>query len=275
MPELPEVETIRRQLVRTIKGQKIVDVEVRWGKRLIPGKSKFIAELKGRTIKDIKRRGKLMQIELSGGKSMFVHLKMTGQLLLKDKDAVAEKHAHVIFKLSGLKDLHWVDMRKFGFIKLMDADEAEAYLASWKFGPEPLARGFTYVVFRDCLMHYPNAKIKPKLMEQTCVAGIGNIYAVEALWAAKIHPLTKIKDIPEVKFKKLHRDIVRILKDAVKTGGTSAANYFDAFGKAGGYEKKIKAYQQEGKPCQHCGTKLIKLKVGGRGTVICPKCQKF
>lgn len=275
MPELPEVETIRRQLVRAIKGKKINDVVVRWGQRLQPGKSKFIAGLKGRTIKGITRRGKLMRFDLSGSKSMFVHLKMTGQLLLKDKKAEPTKHTHVIFQLSGSKDLHWVDMRKFGFIKLLDADTAEAYVASWKFGPEPLTRGFTYKVFRDCLMHYPNAKIKPKLMEQTCIAGIGNIYAVEALWAAKVHPQSIIKNIPEVKLKKLHRDIIRILKAAVAIGGTSAENYFDAFGKVGGYEKKLKAYQQEGQPCKHCQTKLTKMKVGGRGTVICPKCQKL
>jgi len=275
MPELPEVETIRRQLARSIKGKKINDVTVRWGKRLVPGKSKFVAGLKGRTIKDIRRHGKLMRLELSGGKVLFVHLKMTGQLLLKDKKAVPEKHAHVILKLAGSKDLHWVDMRKFGFLKLLDAEAAEAYLASWNFGPEPLARGFTYQVFRDCLTHSPNAKIKPKLLEQTCIAGIGNIYAVEALWAAKIHPLSAIKNIPETKLKKLHRDIVRILKDAVKVGGTSASDYYDAFGDAGGYEKKLKAYQQEGKPCKRCRAKLKKIKVAGRGTVICPKCQKL
>jgi len=275
MPELPEVETIRRQLSRVIKGKRVNDVVVRWGKRLLPGKTKFIAGVKGRTISSVERRGKLLQIKLSGGKTMFVHLKMTGQMLLKDKSEVPGKHAHVVFKLSGSKDLHWVDMRKFGFIKLLGAEEAEAYLASWKFGPEPLARGFTHQVFRDCLMSYPNAKIKPKLLEQTCIAGIGNIYAVEALWASKIHPLTLIKNIPEKKFKKLYSDVVRILKAAVKVGGTSASDYYDVFGDAGGYEKKLKAYQQEGKPCQHCRTKLTKMKVGGRGNVYCPKCQKL
>ncbi len=275
MPELPEVETIRRQLSRVIKGKKIKSVEVRWGKRLTPSKHEFITELTGRKILRIERRGKLIRFYLSGGKSMIVHLKMTGLLLLKSKDAKPTKHTHVIFRLSGTRDLHWEDIRKFGFIKVLDNDQAEAYLASWKFGPEPLARGFTFAVFQDCLMNYPNAKIKPKLMEQTCIAGIGNIYAVEALWAAKIHPLTKIKDIREAELKKLHRTIVKILKDAVATGGTSAENYFDAFGKAGGYEKKLKAYQQEGQPCPHCRTKLIKIKVGGRGTVICPKCQKL
>lgn len=275
MPELPEVETVRRQLTKNISGRRITDVVVRFGKKLSPTKTRFVNQVKGRTINKVERRGKLLRFRLSGGYSMFVHLKMTGVILIRDRNAAVDKHTHLVFKLSGGKEVHWNDLRKFGFLKLLPDDEAETYLASWNFGPEPLERGFTYQVFKDCLLAYPKAKIKPKLLEQSCIAGIGNIYAIESLWRAKIHPLTKIADVPEAKLERLHQAIVAVLKDAVKHKGTTAENYFDAFGNSGGYEKKLKMYKREGRPCLRCRTKLEKIKVGGRGTVICPKCQKL
>lgn len=275
MPELPEVETIRRQLSKAIVKKKINDVVIRWNKRLEPSKKKFTEQVIGRTIKNVERRGKLLRINLTGDRSIFVHLKMTGKLMLKDKDEKPTKHTHVILVLSGKHDLHWEDFRKFGYLKLLPGQEADAYVASRNFGPEPLDPSFTFEKFKMCLNAYPNAKIKPKLLEQTCIAGIGNIYAVESLWSAKIHPLIKIKDIPEAKLQKLFQDLKRILKTAVADGGTSADNYHDVYGKEGGYVHKLKAYKQEGKPCPHCGTKLIKEKIGGRGTVFCPNCQKY
>ncbi len=274
MPELPEVETIRRQLDKAIVNKKINDVVVRWGKRLEPSKTKFVNMAQGRTVKSIERRGKLLRINLSGGWSIFVHLKMTGKLMIKPKGSVPTKHTHVIFVLSGKHDLHWEDVRKFGFLKLLSSKGADEYVESWHFGPEPLDPNFTFDKFKMCLAAYPKAKIKPKLLEQTCIAGIGNIYAVESLWSAKIHPLARIKDIPEAKLKKLFQDLKRILKTAIADGGTSADNYFDAFGGEGKYVHKLKAYKQEGKPCKHCQTKLVKERIGGRGTVFCPKCQK-
>jgi len=275
MPELPEVETIRRQLQRNIVNKKINDVVVRWGKRLEPSRSKFIENVKGRTVKSIERRGKLLRINLSSGWSIFVHLKMTGKLILKRTGTEPTKHTHVVFKLNGKYDVHWEDFRKFGFLKLLSKEDADKYVESWNFGPEPLDPSFTFSKFKMCLNAYPNAKIKPKLLEQKCIAGIGNIYAVESLWSAKIHPLTQIKDIPEDKLKKLFQAIKRILKTAIADGGTSADNYFDAHGGEGKYVYKLKAYKQEGKPCANCKTKIIKEKIGGRGTAYCPKCQKL
>ncbi len=274
MPELPEVETIRRQLSRAIRGARIKNVVVRWGKKLEPGKKKFVETVQSRTIKKIERRGKLLRFYLSGGQQMFVHLKMTGGMFLQKKGTEPTKHTHVVFELNGRYDLHWEDFRKFGFIKVLPDDKADEYVASWKFGPEPLARSFTSEKFSECLLRYPGAKIKPKLLDQKCIAGIGNIYAAEALWAAKINPETQIKQVPQAKIKKLYTAVRDVMQRAVKAGGTSADNYFDAYGEEGDFVPQLKVYGREGEPCRRCKTKLKKIKLGGRGTVLCPKCQK-
>lgn len=285
MPELPEVETIRRQLSRSIKGAKITGVQVRFAGRISPGKAKFVEDLTGKTIKAIVRRAKVLQFELSGGLTMLVHLKMTGRLLLKKsgkagsasggKGAKPTKHTHVIFQLSGGRELHFEDMRKFGWLKVISHEEAEKMLEAHKFGPEPLKKDFGWKRFAQCLGRKPNAKIKPWLMNPTCVVGIGNIYATEALWRAKIHPETQVKKLKDQQIKKLHAAIIHELKQALKDRGTSADDYLDAFGRAGEHDKKLKVYGRAGEPCPRCGLKLMKIKVAGRGTTFCPKCQKY
>jgi len=274
MPELPEVETIRRQLSRQIKGARIKKVVVRWGKKLEPSKKKFVELVQGKTIKKIERRGKLLRFYLSGKQQMFVHLKMSGALLLRPHESQPDKHTHVVFVLSGKDDLHWNDLRKFGFIKVLSDDQAKAYLESWNFGPEPLSRSFTYDTMQECLMRYPGSKIKPKLLDQKCIAGIGNIYAAEALWSAKIHPQSVIKNISDQKFKKLHQAVRDVLQRSIKAQGTTSASFVDAYGDQGAFAAQLKVYGRDGYKCQRCKQKLKKTKLGGRGTVFCPRCQK-
>ncbi|MCH8049669.1 bifunctional DNA-formamidopyrimidine glycosylase/DNA-(apurinic or apyrimidinic site) lyase [Patescibacteria group bacterium] len=274
MPELPEVETIRRQLQRTIKGATIKGVTVRYGKKIAPRSSTFVKMLTGKKVLAVDRRAKILWIKLSGGLNLFVHLKMTGRLLLKKKGERPSKHTHVVFELSGGRELHWEDIRKFGWLKLMPDDEAKKFLEKQSFGPEPISKKFTRPVLSLCLRAHPKAAIKPLLMTQSCVAGIGNIYATEALWMAKIHPLTKVEKISDAQIRLLYSSVVSVLKQAIPARGSSTDAYLDIYGKEGAFVPKLKAYGREGKKCLRCRSILKKIRVGGRGTTICTKCQK-
>ena len=294
MPELPEVETVRRQLEKEIKGTTIKEVVVNFAGRLNLPAKKFSQILTGKKIFGVDRRAKLLVFKLSGNNFILAHLKMSGRfIVLKNKKtnspsftaAVGEgrgggsngqnKHTHTIFKLSGHKELHWNDVRKFGFLKLVDAQGLEKYLAAQNYGPEPLDKSFTWQKMAMCLRAKSKAKIKPHLLDQTCIAGIGNIYATEALWSAKIHPATSVGKLSDEQIKKLHQEIISVLKKSLAVNGTSADAYFDAYGEKGDFEKQLKVYGREGKSCARCRTKLEKMKLGGRGTVFCPKCQKI
>lgn len=294
MPELPEVETIRRQLEKEIKGAIIKEVIVNFSGRLNLPAKKFSQILIGKKILGVDRRAKLLIFKLSDDYFILVHLKMSGRfIILNEKKSNSpspvattgegrgggsngegrDKHTHVIFKLSGDRELHWNDVRKFGFLKLVDAQGLKKYLETQAYGPEPLDKSFTWQKMAMCLRAAPKKKIKPHLLDQTCISGIGNIYATEALWSAKIHPLTPIGKLSDEQIKNLHREIISVLKKSLAAHGTSADSYVDAYGEKGSFEKQLKVYGREGKPCSRCRIKLEKIKVGGRGTVFCPKCQ--
>jgi formamidopyrimidine-DNA glycosylase len=255
----------------------------------LPAK-KFVQLLKGKKILAVERRAKLLIFKLSGGFSILAHLKMSGKFLvvgckgglrvvkggkegLRGVKGVG-KHTHVIFKFSGGKELHWNDVRKFGFLKLVDGAGLKKYLDEQNYGPEPLDNNFTWAKMARRLRLAPKKKIKPRLLDQTCIAGIGNIYATEALWSAKINPKIPIGKISDEKMKFLHHAIVNVLKKSIAARGTSADSYVDAFGEQGEFEKQLKVYGREGKPCRLCKTILKREKIGGRGTAWCPKCQK-
>jgi len=284
MPELPEVETIRRQLARAIVGAAIKDVVVNFSGRLNLPAKKFVQAIKGKKFIGVERRAKLLIFKLSGGFFILAHLKMSGKFLIKNTIALHCRHdgggegrgkyTHVIFKLSGDRELHWNDFRKFGFLKLVDAAGLEKYLEAQAYGPEPLDKSFTWKKMAMCLRSAPKKKIKPHLLDQTCIAGIGNIYATEALWFAKINPLTPVGKISDAQMKLLYREIISILKKSIIAHGTSADAYVDVFGEEGKFEKQLKVYGREGKLCLRCKTKLKKEKIGGRGTVFCSICQK-
>lgn len=274
MPELPEVETIRRQLARAIKGARIKNVIIKSPKPLKVSKNKFIKAATGAKIKEIGRRAKLLIFELSSKSNILFHLKMTGRMLLAGKKEKPTKHTHIVFELSGSQNLFFEDYRKFGFVDLLDKKELEKYFERQGFGPEPLSSKFTYKIMKACFLARKNKKIKQLLMEQTCVAGIGNIYASEICFYAGAHPEKQVEKLTEGELKKIYSGIRKILRAAIVSKGSSSDAYLDAHGKEGKYVPKLKVYGRMNKKCVQCGGVIKKIKLGGRGTFFCSKCQK-
>jgi formamidopyrimidine-DNA glycosylase len=274
MPELPEVETIRRQLEKEVVGRRVEDVEVRFAGRLNVPAKRFAAALAGASFASVGRRAKLLILGFSNGQSVLVHLKMTGGFRLVPKGSVPAKHDHVVFRLSGPHDLFFSDFRKFGYLKLVPTADVAGRLEEIGFGPEPLEKGFTAERLEECLMRHPRLKVKQALMNQCCVAGVGNIYADESLWAAKIAPTRPVRLVKKGELARLRDAVVASLKASIRRRGTSADNYYDLYGKEGTNVRYLNAYGRGGEPCPRCGTTLKKIRLAGRGTVYCPKCQK-
>jgi formamidopyrimidine-DNA glycosylase len=275
MPELPEVETIRRQLEKTVVGKKIVATEVLSTKRLNVSADVLIKGTAGVKITAVRRRAKLLMIDLSDKKTILIHLKMTGRVLLKDKKAVPTKHTFVIFRLSNGEQLMWEDYRRFGFLKLFSVAEAEEYIASQKFGPEPLAFDFDVAALAACLARRPRVKVKQLLMDPTAIAGIGNIYAAEALYFARIRPDRSAGKLTSGERNELWKGIKKVLTESIKNRGTSADAYVDAMGEEGTNVKNLKVYGRENEPClRRDGGVIKKTRLAGRGTFWCPVCQK-
>jgi formamidopyrimidine-DNA glycosylase len=274
MPELPEVETIRRQLERETRGRRINSAEVRFAGRLnVPART-FVRTVAGASVISLRRRAKLLLIGLSNGWTMAVHLKMTGRFLLVPGETKPTKHTHVVFRLSGGKDLFFDDYRKFGFIKLVRSDELEEKIIKKEgYGPEPLEPDFTAERFAACLAGFKNKRIKPTLMDQTCVAGVGNIYADEALWRSRIKPDRRSGSLKKREIAELRRALLKSLNESIRERGTSADSYLDLYGRAGTNAQRLKAYGREGEPCPRCGRRLVRVRLAGRSAHYCPKCQ--
>ena len=266
MPELPEVETLRKGLLRKIKGLTISKVDIIDYKNA----DRKIKKLALAKIKDVKRRAKLLIIDLSNGYSLVIHVKLTGYFYFKKKGKVkADKATHVIFWFKDGSALLFEDVRKFGWVKIMKTKEVDKFLSN--FGPEPLSKEFTVKKFKEILKKKLKSKIKPLLMDQTFIAGIGNIYAQESCYCAGILPFRKVESLSDKEIKKLHSCIVKILKLAVKHKGTSAVDYVTVEGKKGSFEPLLKVYQRKKDPRGH---KLTRIVLGGRGTNYCKVCQK-
>lgn len=276
MPELPEVETIRRGLDRKIRGKRIRFVDVRMAKTVNLPAGKFEKALSGLEIKEVARRAKLLMIRLSEGMSLFIHLKMTGQLVYVPAGGKKEpgKHARIVFSFEDGSRLFFNDMRQFGYVKLLDEKAAERELSRHEFGPEPLEKTFMLETFKRLLAKNGRKKIKPLLMDPRFVAGIGNIYASEICFYAKVNPEKPAGDLTGREIRGLYDGIGKILKKAIELKGTSAENYVTASGEEGKYEKMLKVYKRDGEKCPRCGVKIRREKVGGRGTFFCPDCQK-
>lgn len=272
MPELPEVETIRKQLLARIKGKKIKSVEVKLARMINVPAAKFKKIVVGKSIRDIRRRAKILIIDLSGGWSIVVHLKMTGQLIYDGKEGIGKPH--IIYTFSGGHELKHYDFRLFGYAKLIKTDEVEKNLAKNKFGPEILNKNFTLGKFRELLKKKPNVKIKPLLMDQTFIAGVGNIYAQEACFCAEILPTRIVSTLTAAEIKNLYFCLRKILAAAIRRHGTSVDSYVDALGKKGSYVPFLKVYGRGGEPCFGCEGKVKTIKLAGRGTSFCPSCQK-
>ncbi len=266
MPELPEVETIRRQLERALPGRKIKNVEI----LDCPHADKKIKKLKEVKILGVRRRGKTLILDLDHHQSLLIHLKLTGQLIFR-KTREKERFTRVLFELSS----GWLlfnDMRKFGFIRLVPTEKVEKELHE-KHGPEPFDKDFTLKRFEDILVRKKKSKIKPLLMDQKIISGLGNIYAQEACFSAGIRPGRTAGSLNKKEQKRLYSAIKRVLLSAIKFHGTSFDSiYVDAYGNPGGFGQRLHAYQQE--RCRRCGQKLKKTRLAGRGTWYCEKCQR-
>jgi len=275
MPELPEVETIRRQLEREILGAVIRSADVRFAGRLNVSAAVFRRRLAGARIVSVGRRAKLLLVGLSNSWTLAIHLKMTGRLLLVAASAEPTKHVHVVFRLSGGRALFFEDVRKFGFIKVFASGSLEKEVfAKEGYGLEPLAAGFTADKFAGCLGRFSGKRIKPALMDQTCVAGVGNIYADEALWRARVRPDRRTGSLTVAETRGLYRGMLDSLRGSIRRRGTSADDYLDIYGRPGTNARRLEAYGRDGQPCRRCGHKLVKVRLAGRGTHYCPHCQK-
>lgn len=266
MPELPEVETIKRELERVVLGKKIIGVVIK-NPAVIkePKPESFIKGLKGAAIKNILRKGKLLILELSSGKSLAIHLKMTGQLVYPGN----AKDSRVSFQLSDGKLLDFNDRRLFGELRLIDDWHSLKFVQ--RLGPEPFE--ISAGKFKEMLSN-KKTKIKPLLMDQTFVSGIGNLYAAEALFRAKIYPERSASGLSGQEKASLFKEIKNTLSEAIQHKGSSIDQYVQVSGKQGGYVKYHKVYGREGKPCFVCKAPIQRTALGGRGTYFCPRCQK-
>lgn len=288
MPELPEVETVRIGLSRLLPGKVITDVKYDWEKSFPNSKSDVSEFLFGAEVLEIKRRAKVLLIELSSNYSLIIHLKMTGQLVFRSPDVsfgaghpngslvggLPDKSTRVTFTFSDDSRLYFNDQRKFGWVRLLPTAEVPNIDFMKRVGPEPLAADFSPKLFRERLAKRQNSSVKAALLDQSVIAGIGNIYADESLWGAQIHPSKLVTNLTASKMNTLFDQIREILELAIKKGGSTDRNYVDAEGKSGSYLKFARVFRREGKPCPRCGTTIIKTRVAGRGTHFCPKCQK-
>lgn len=279
MPELPEVETIRGQFEKLIVGKKIKEVKVGLPKMVKLPLKKFRKIVVGSTIKDVGRRAKILIFELSNGQSILTHLKLSGRLIFRKKGEILQpedtKWNHLIYYFTDDSRLFHNDLRQFGYVKLVRTDELADFFKKEKLGPEPLEEDFTLSEFSAILKKKPRAKIKQFLMDQQNVAGIGNIYSDEILFFAGVHPLRKIAGLKPAEIKKILEGIKKILSEATELQGSSVDLYLNALGREGKYAPKLKVYGREGEKCSYCGTIIKRIKIGGRSTHFCPKCQKL
>ncbi len=288
MPELPEVETVKRGLDQLIIGKVVASVTFDWPKGFPNATTDVDSFLINASVLRLRRRGKALIIDLHTNYSLVIHLKMTGQLVFRGENAVfgaghpndsligelPDKSTRVTFIFKDDSKLYFNDQRKFGWVRLMPTIEVENLDFFKKLGPEPLAADFTNTKFMQRLQRRYNSGIKAVLLDQTVVAGVGNIYADESLWAAKIHPETLVKNIPKKSLKLLFTELQRILHLAIEKGGSTDRNYVNAKGNKGTYLNFAKVFRREGESCERCDLVIIKTRVAGRGTHTCPNCQK-
>lgn len=272
MPELPEVDVMKTGLEELVVGKTIESVDVYWDAIIDqPSVDEFKKDLVGDQILDVRRRGKYLIFKLSNH-DLVSHLRMTGGYSLETDDLEKDKHTHVIFHFEDGSHLLYHDIRKFGRMYLMDRNESKNFTALLKLGPEPTMEDLDFMKFITELGDY-NIPIKSLLLDQTFIAGLGNIYADESLFRAKIHPLTPANQLNRGQTVKLYYAITDIIRIAMTEGGSSIRNYKNAFGEQGNFQNYMKVYGKEGEACQVCFTPIEKIKVGQRGTHFCPQCQ--
>ncbi|MCI1856777.1 MAG: DNA-formamidopyrimidine glycosylase [Sporolactobacillus sp.] len=274
MPELPEVETVKRTLNELVIGKTIDHVEIRWPKIIHrPADPRLFAMLlQGETVRHVGRRGKFLLFELD----RFVlvsHLRMEGRYRLDPEGVLVDRYTHVIFHMTDHTSLRYRDVRKFGTMHLFNKGSEWDRPPLNKLGPEPFSPSFTVATLAEKCARTKRA-IKPVLLDQAIVAGLGNIYTDESLFRARIHPLTPADQLSVAEVAALHRAILETLGEAVRLGGTSVRTFVNSQGQMGLFQQRLCVYGRKGEPCPVCGTPIEKIKVGGRGTHFCPHCQK-
>ncbi|MNH50559.1 Formamidopyrimidine-DNA glycosylase [compost metagenome] len=286
MPELPEVETVRRGLHQLIIGRQIRS-QVHDTPKSFPNSIQDVRLfLNGATILDVRRRAKVLLIDLSTQYTLVIHLKMTGQLVFRGEETFGAGHPNesligelpdrstrvTLEFIDGAK-LYFNDQRKFGWMKLVPTVEVAAMPFMQKVGPEPLEDEFTAMEFAARFSRRQKTSIKAALLDQSVVAGVGNIYADESLWGAKIHPKRLVNTITSAEFERLYTELRLVMNLAIEKGGSTDKNYVNAEGRRGSYMDFARVFRREGMACPRCGAEIIKFKAAGRGTHICPDCQ--
>lgn len=288
MPELPEVETVRSGLQELLPGRVFVAVHASNEKSFPNAPSDVNAFLISSSVVAVRRRAKVLLIDLSSDYTLVIHLKMTGQLVFvapgvrfgagHPNDSLVhdlpDTSTRVEFTFEDDSKLFFNDQRKFGWVKLMPTSEVMNIDFMRKVGPEPLSADFTSNVLWERLQRRKNTTIKAALLDQTVLAGIGNIYADESLWGAKIHPARRVGDVARTEIERLFIEIQYVLNLAIQKGGSSNHTYVNAEGKKGSYMDFARVFRREGQACPRCSTTILKTKVAGRGTHFCPHCQK-
>lgn len=272
MPELPEVETVRRGLEKLILGKKISNIDIRYPKMIKTDLYEFKRELPGQVIQSMGRRGKYLIFYLSD-KVLISHLRMEGKYFYYPDQVPERKHAHLFIQFEDGGTLVYEDVRKFGTMELLAPELLEAYFLSKKLGPEPTEQDFDLPTFQKALQR-SKKPIKSHLLDQTLVVGLGNIYVDEVLWRAKIHPSRLSNSLTAQEARKVHNETIKVLGQAVEKGGSTIRTYTNAFGEDGTMQEFHQVYDKTGQACSRCGTIIEKIQLGGRGTHFCPKCQR-
>jgi formamidopyrimidine-DNA glycosylase len=273
VPELPEVETVVRGLRRVMPGKIIDSIYINAPKIERDNFPGWLKILRGKKFRNIQRRGKNILINLSGAYTLWVHLKMTGHLYYLPKSAKIGKHDLMVFGIrNDSRTLRFNDYRRFGRVRLCKTDEVLKQKGLVELGPEPLEISRIDFV---ALIKSRQRMIKPALLDQAFLAGLGNIYADETLYLSRIHPRKSTNRVSSIKLRELYKNTRRVLKKAIRLMGTSVDSYAGVDGKPGGYQKYLLAYGREGLPCKRCGAKIKREKIGSRSAHFCPRCQRL
>lgn len=284
---MPEVETVRAGLDKLLPGREVRAVDFDWPKSFPNAKDDVEQFLINGKVTGVRRRAKVLIIDLDTNYSLVTHLKMTGQLVFRSdrlafgaghpNDSLVgklpDKSTRVTITFRDDSQLFFNDQRKFGWMRLIPTPEIVNLDFFKKVGPEPLSADFDWKQFKERMIRRKNSNVKAVLLDQTVIAGVGNIYADECLWGAKLHPGSRTGALKDKHFKELYEDLVMVLELSIQKGGSTDKNYVDAEGKKGSYLSFARVFRREGQPCQRCGTAIVKTRVAGRGTHFCPKCQ--
>ncbi|PWI58047.1 DNA-formamidopyrimidine glycosylase [Sulfoacidibacillus thermotolerans] len=273
MPELPEVETVRRGLQSLVAGRKIMRAEVRLPRIVrTPSVDEFTQELLGVTIHEVRRRGKYLLFDL-GAQTLITHLRMEGRYGLYRAEEAQLPHTHVIFHLDQGQELRYQDVRQFGTMDLIPSFALEKFSPLLQLGPEPFDKRLT-AKYLQAIFQHRKTSVKAVLLDQRVIAGLGNIYVDEILFRARIHPAEYAQDLSLHAARRIVVAMREILRQAIAHGGSSVRSYVNGFGEEGQYQLALHVYGRTAQPCTVCGAPIVKLRVAGRGTHVCTKCQR-